>query len=275
MDIKWIRLQYRRIPHIQKYVNPNGLYSKNQTTQAYYQPISWVPTQSLISYENVIGYNTTVVSEEGSQYVWNTSVLQPNPFNVHNATSPPSTSYLSSPYMNTSWSWGIAPDVNTQSGIATISYANGLVGGPQPNFIWKGYNYSESVEPTYIQVGVNSSKAPSIVIQFQGNPGQQYYVQVINGNSMVENISVVGQQNTGIVDVTYNPAIMPLDPIFNLYTPSSPTPAPIPVPAPVKQPFDYTKFIVISGGLLAIIALAYYYGKSNKGRSGGYGGRRI
>ena len=128
---------------------------------------------------------------------------------------------------------------------------------------------------TRIQVGVNSSKAPSIVIQFQGNPGQQYYVQVINGNSMVENISVVGQQNTGLVDVTYNPAIMPLDPIFNLYTPSSPTPTPIPVPPPVKQPFDYTKFIVISGGLLAIIALAYYYGKSNKGRSGGYGGRRI
>lgn len=172
------------------------------------------------------------------------------------------------------WEYNITPDVNTLSGTPTISYANGLVGGPQPNFIWKGYNYSESVEPSYIQVGVNSSKAPSIVIQFQGNPGQQYYVQVINGNSMVENISVVGQQNTGTVDVTYNPAIMPLDPIFNFYTPAAPTTVP-PPPPPAKQPFDYTKFIVISGGFLAILALAYYYGKSKKGGSGGYGGRRI
>ena len=170
--------------------------------------------------------------------------------------------------------WNYTPDITISKGIPIVSYSNGLAGGPQPNFIWKGYDYSESVEPTYIQVGVNSSKAPSIVIQFQGNPGQQYYVQVINGNSMVENISVVGQQNTGTVEVTYNPAIMPLDPIFNLYTPAAPTTVP-PPPPPAKQPFDYTKFIVLSGGFLAILALAYYYGKSKKGGSGGYGGRRI
>ena len=65
---------------------------------------------------------------------------------------------------------------------------------------------------------------------------------------------------------------MPVDPTFNLTLINSPTHVILP---PIKQPFDYTKFIVISGGLLAIIALAYYYGKSNKGRSGGYGGRRI
>ena len=33
----------------------------------------------------------------------------------------------------------VSPDVNTLSGTPTISYSNGLVGGPQPNFTWKDY----------------------------------------------------------------------------------------------------------------------------------------
>ena len=65
---------------------------------------------------------------------------------------------------------------------------------------------------------------------------------------------------------------MPVDPTFNLTLINSSVQS---TPPPAKQPFDYTKFIVISGGFLAIVALAYYYGKSKRGGSGGYGGRRI
>ena len=65
---------------------------------------------------------------------------------------------------------------------------------------------------------------------------------------------------------------MPIDPTFNLTLINSPLHV---IPPPTKQPFDYTKFIALSAGFLVILALAYYYGKSKRGGSGGYGGRRI
>lgn len=160
--------------------------------------------------------------------------------------------------------WAVIPDVNIISGTPTISYSNGLVGGPLPNFEWKGYNYSESVEPTYIQVGVNSSKAPSIVIQFQGTPGKQYHVQVINGNNMIENISVVATPS-GAIDVTYNPANMPLDPIFNLYIPPTSSPS---VPIHYIHTI-YARVAVITITLIIIGGIAYYYTRGDSGFGGG------
>ena len=164
----------------------------------------------------------------------------------------------------------IVPDVSTLSGTPVISYDNGYAGGPQPNFTWKGYNYTESVEPTYIQVGVNSSKAPSIGIAFNGVAGELYHVQVINGNDVIQNISVVANSN-GVVQVTYNPSTMPLDPIFNLIPPPSPS---SPVHVILKKTLSYTKLIAISASLLVIVAVAYFYTKSSGGKSGSGGGER-
>lgn len=215
---------------------------------------SIVYTQSYATYE-IPMQNLPVnnISINNPQYIFNSTIYQAD--------------YPSS---YDTWAYVIAPDVNVASGNPVISFDNGLVGGPQPNFIWKGYNYTESVEPTYIQVGVNSSKAPSIGIAFNGVAGELYHVQVINGNDVIQNISVVANSN-GVVQVTYNPSTMPLDPIFNLIPPPSPS---SPIHVILKKALSYTKLIAISASLLVIVAVAYFYTKSSGGKSGSGGGER-
>ena len=108
-----------------------------------------LPTNYFYSYQIGVGtkQKTTI---SGSQYVYNST----REFSMSSTRGGPN--YI----------WNLTPDVNTLSGTPIISYSNGLVGGPQPNFKWHGYNYSESVEPSYIKIGVNSSKAPDVVLGF-------------------------------------------------------------------------------------------------------------
>ena len=101
------------------------------------------------------GYDTYAIQTSGLFTIGNES-----PCYVFNTTIKQSGDYL----------YNVTPDVNTLSGTPTISYSNGLVGGPQPNFTWQGYKYTESVEPSYIQVGTNSTKAPPVDLQFNGQP---------------------------------------------------------------------------------------------------------
>ena len=224
----------------------------------YYKPLygfgvtSPIPVNYFYSYQIGVGskQKTTI---SGSQYIYNST-------REMSLRGPGVPNYI----------WNLTPDVNTLSGTPVISYNNGYVGGPQPNFIWKGYNYTESVEPTYIQVGVNSSKAPSIGIAFNGVAGELYHVQVINGNDVIQNISVVANSN-GVVQVTYNPSTMPLDPIFNLIPPPSPS---SPIHVILKKALSYTKLIAISVSLLVIVVVAYFYTKSSGGKSGSGGGER-
>ena len=148
----------------------------------------------------------------------------------------------------------VAPDVNALSGTPTISYSNGLVGGPQPNFEWKGYNYSESVEPTYIQVGVNSSKAPSIGLQFQGIAGALYDIEMFNNGSLISSYQE-SATSLGVLNATYNPATMPLDPVFYVeYVGSGVTPPPVvpplvPIVPHVLFGIPYLNVIVLFGGI--------------------------
>ena len=255
----------------QSYVNPSGAtnnteFLKGSTNITFTENSGGqtfeINNHSTIAYEIPIYLNDSLTaSTEQVQYIYNSSILQ---------RSYSGTGIGGNNAVTNAYSWVIVPDVNTLSGTPVISYNNGYVGGLQPDFTWKGYDYTESVEPTYIQVGVNSSKAPSIGIAFNGVAGELYHVQVINGNDVIQNISVVANSN-GVVQVTYNPSTMPLDPIFNLIPPPSPS---SPVHVILKKALSYTKLIAISASLLVIVAVAYFYTKSSGGKSGSGGGER-
>ena len=205
-----------------------------------------IPYGSNASYEIPLAYNSSIVSANNYQFTSNSSVLQDANFNG-TITSP-----------NTTWAWSIAPDVNALSGTLTISYTNGLVGGPQPNFEWKGYNYSESVEPSYIQVGVNSSKAPSIDLQFSGVPGIKYLVQAFSQGSEFESF-VENASSSGILNATYNPATMPLDPTFEVSPYVAPPPPYNPVqPAPPMNFFPAYVFYILLATSAAGVAAGIY-----------------
>jgi hypothetical protein len=112
------------------------------------------------------------------------------------------------------FAWAIAPDVNISGGVPVLSYSNGLVAGPQPDFYWHGYNYSEEVEPSYIEVGVNSSRAPPVIAQFTNlTPGSDYTVTEYDHGSQLGAVNYYANAQ-GIVNQTFDPATMPLDPIF-------------------------------------------------------------
>ena len=115
------------------------------------------------------------------------------------------------------YKYNITPDVANISGTPIISYSNGLVGGPQPNFTWDGYKYTESVEPSYIQVGVNSANAPPVNLQFNGAPNTAYSIAMYDNGQLIDYTNVTSSAN-GVVTFTYNPATMPLDPVFELTT---------------------------------------------------------
>ena len=148
----------------------------------------------------------TYVLGTNGQYVYNSSV-----------TSSFDDDYIPGGPNQTSYWYIIAPDVMQNGNALTISYSNGLVGGPQPNFTWDGYKYTESVEPSYIQVGVNSANAPPVNLQFNGAPDTAYSIAMYDHGQLIDYTNVTSSAN-GVVTFTYNPATMPLDPVFELTT---------------------------------------------------------
>ena len=165
-------------------------------------------TVSAMSYQAPLNESNKYTTVSGGTYVSNSSILAKDGM-----------------YNNYAWVWNITPDVTIQSGTPTISYSNGLVGGPQPNFTWQGYRYTESVEPSYISVGANSSKAPPVDLEFNGQPNTQYAVAMYDHGSLIDYTNVTSNAN-GVVTFQYNPATMPLDPVFQLttFTPIQPPP---------------------------------------------------
>ena len=224
-------------------VNPYGDTLKSwNVSNSYIDPYSGLPTESTLTYELPIGWNASLSVGQSPQLVSNTSLLQTTPpKGYHGGGNSPT----ESDFYNTSWSWAITPDVNTLSGTPTISYSNGLVGGPQPNFTWDGYKYTESVEPTYIQVGVNSANAPPVNLQFNGAPNTAYSVAMYDHGQLIDYTNVTSSAN-GVVTFTYNPATMPLDPVFELTTIS----ASIPPSTPVSNTFLYLEI-----GLIVLIGV--------------------
>ena len=220
----------------------------------YYHPSpieSYVPLGNMTSEENSaqVGqiayqmptfYNDSV-SLNNPQYIFNTSKMINDPI-----------------YNLKTWIYNITPDVAISNGNPVISYSNGLVGGPQPNFEWKGYDYSESVEPTYIQIGVNSSKAPPVDLQFSGVPGIQYVVQIISHGSEIESFAE-NASSSGILNANYNPATMPLDPTFEVSPYVAPPPPYNPVqPNPPMNFFPAYVFYILLAASAAGVAAGIY-----------------
>ena len=228
-------------------LDPNAPYLTNMNTTN--SPVSSYcskPMDTISTYEISMVHNSSLNVTLGGQLVENTSVIQ------HDYYS--SWQYATGSLFTKAYSYAILPDVTIQGDTPVISYSNGLVGGPQPHFEWKGYNYSESVEPTYIQVGVNSSKAPSIGLQFQGIAGALYDIEMFNNGSLISSYQE-SATSLGVLNATYNPATMPLDPVFYVeYIGSGVTPPPVvpplvPIVPHVLFGIPYLNVIVLFGGI--------------------------
>ena len=225
------------------------------------------PTISGIGYELPLDTNGTLYTISGNnQYLYNTTITQNNSYGGAGSGGISEWGLSNTEFV---YSWVFCPDVNTLSGTPTISYSNGLVGGPQPNFTWQGYKYTESVEPSYISVGANSTKAPPVDLQFQtSTPGTLRTVDIYENGALWGNETV--RANTqGVVTVSYDPSTQPLDPIFSLVPLTSSPPPPLP-PAIVHAPDNVRLFLFVAaagfGGFMLAAIAAYTLTGSKKGR---------
>ena len=206
----------------ESYIGTTGLWSRQQnTTGSSLSYPGWVgaadaiPENGTMGFEIPIWPNATLSASGQGQLVFNTTDSQ------YMAPAYTYNDYLSSPSAR-AWSWGVAPDVSVSTGTPAVSYSNGFAGGPQPAFLWGGFNYSTSVEPTYVSIGANSTSAPPVTVAFGGlNVGEVYVLEEYNSTS---GALINGPANQyvypnlhGWINVTYDPATMPTDPtIFAL-----------------------------------------------------------
>ena len=103
---------------------------------------------------------------------------------------------------------------------------NGYYMGTGENFTWNGYNYSASVEPTSIEIGVNSTRAPRLTVAFSGlNVGEAYALEEYNSSSgaLINGPAnhYVYPTSQGWVNTTYDPATMPTDPTVFVLDPTN------------------------------------------------------
>lgn len=130
-----------------------------------------------------------------NQLVFNTTITQTTPANSQTTSS--------------AWSWSVAPDVNITTGAASVGYFWGTVAGPQPNFFWHGYNYSERVESAYVNIAVNSSNAPNVSVVLSNLIGGHSYTVVTYTalNAVLSTVTMVAAAN-GTIFATFAPATM-------------------------------------------------------------------
>ncbi len=173
-------------------------------------------TVSAMSYQIPVFYNSTLTSVSGGTYVFNTTHLL-SPIPMYSGAGV--------------WVWNITPDVTIQSGSPVVSYQNGLVGGPQPNFTFGGYQYSTSVEPNQTYISTTSSSAPSVSLQLTiPSAGRTVYVyRYTSGQGSILVKSVQGGNPSTTVTVTYTPLTDGLSAVFYAST----------IPSNVQQYFGF------------------------------------
>jgi hypothetical protein len=117
-------------------------------------------THANYSYEIPMNsYGQFISTPYQDQYVFNSSILQQNPFNY---------------YPNSVYAYVVEPDVNTSSGHPVISFYGGLVGGIQPDFNWNKSTYSLAVEPNMTYISTSNTSASPISIEFNVPPGYRF-----------------------------------------------------------------------------------------------------
>lgn len=127
------------------------------------------------------------------------------------------------------------------------------------NFTYKGYNFSEEIyNQTSISIGTNSTHAPNVTLSFKVSSGL-YDVVMKSGNTTTV-LNTTSPVN-GYINVTYNPAKMPLDPVFSLSQVTDIIPAP---PSP-RGGFIFIientpiRVILMWAGIIAILAIGLLY----------------
>ena len=219
-----------------------------------------------VSVDNV-QFNAT-----GNEY--NLSLL-PGPYNI----SVPGVDYMYPEYSHTVLLNGTGTEfiqfnlkvLKIDKNAAVIGYwvNNSLSKG---NFTSGGYTFSETIyNQTAIYISTNSVHAPNVTLSFKVPQGL-YNVLMTNG-TVTKIINTTSTQN-GYINVTYDPAKMPLDPTFSVSQVNSvsvPAPPPLPPGGPIsviEHPVKYFDFsiwtilmwvgiIAVAGVVVAFIVRRY------------------
>lgn len=185
---------------------------------------SGIASGSDIAYEIPMGYGTsfTMSNSVNGAYVFNSTQGQ-------NATD----SYMHNPQGGTTgtlaqWSWVVEPDY-VYNGTSYVLQYNGM-GGPQPVMVYNGYLYSYAVEQSYVWISTNSTSASKVPIYLSKSGISSgttltygYYDPQTGTYTTLGTFTSSG--TSASITVTYNPATMPLDPVFFLNSSTSSTPA--------------------------------------------------
>ncbi len=196
----------------QTHVDINGpFYHAQNVTGA--PIINGTPTESTVTYEipggaNIL--NQMIDTNNNGVYIYNTSIMQPFP-SLPDGIGPNITA------LRDYWSWEIVPSLSIINGSPLLSYQG--MAGPQPNFTYRGHNYTESIAPNYFKVGADSGSAPPINLHFgptvsfphnsidpNGSTGS-VYVNFIASNGTVMRSTPFALNGAGTqLNVTYSPA---------------------------------------------------------------------
>ena len=119
------------------------------------------------------------------------------------------------------------------------------------------YNFTAVSQSEY-SVSTTSAASPSVNLYFHGIPGLRYVVSIISRGGLFKSF-VENATSTGIVNATYNPATMPLDPTFEVSPYVAPSPPYNPVqPNPPMNFFPAYVFYILLATSAAGVAAGIY-----------------
>ena len=119
------------------------------------------------------------------------------------------------------------------------------------------YNFTAISQSEY-SVSTTSAASPSVNLYFHGIPGLKYVVSIISNGGLFKSF-VENATSAGIVNATYNPATMPLDPTFEVSPYVAPLPPYNPVqPNPPMNFFPAYVFYILLAASAAGVAAGIY-----------------
>ena len=119
------------------------------------------------------------------------------------------------------------------------------------------YNFTAISQSEY-SVSTTSAASPSVSLYFHGIPGLRYVVSIVSKGGLFKSF-IENATSTGIVNATYNPATMPLDPTFEVSPYVAPPPPYNPVqPNPPMNFFPAYVFYILLATSAAGVAAGIY-----------------
>jgi hypothetical protein len=119
------------------------------------------------------------------------------------------------------------------------------------------YNFTAISQSEY-SVSTTSAASPSVNLYFHGISGLRYIVSIISRGGLFKSF-IENATSTGIVNATYNPATMPLDPTFEVSPYVAPPPPYNPVqPTPPMNFFPVYVFVILLAASAAGVAVGIY-----------------